>query len=82
MPSTFLQRLKRICKKVGINKNIRWHDLRHTNTTFLLESGVNIKIVQKRLGHSLMQTTADTYSHVTEKMNRDATYKITSLLKN
>lgn len=80
IPSTFLQRLKRLCKYNKIDKNIRWHDLRHTNATYLLESGVNIKVVQDRLGHSLMQTTADTYSHVTKKMNRDATTKLTSLL--
>lgn len=80
IPSTFLQRLKRLCKYNNINKNIRWHDLRHTNATYLIESGVNLKVVQDRLGHSLMQTTADTYSHVTKKMNREATTKLTSLI--
>lgn len=80
IPSTFLQRLKRLCKYNNISKNIRWHDLRHTNATYLIESGVNLKVVQDRLGHSLMQTTADTYSHVTKKMNREATTKLTSLI--
>ena len=80
VPSTFLQRLKRVCKNNKIEKNIRWHDLRHTNATYLIESGVNLKVIQDRLGHSLMQTTADTYSHVTKKMNRDATAKLTSLI--
>lgn len=80
IPSTFLQRLKRLCKYNKINKNIRWHDLRHTNATLLIESGVNLKVVQDRLGHSLMQTTADIYSHVTKKMNREATAKLTSLI--
>lgn len=80
IPSTFLQRLKRLCKYNKIDKNIRWHDLRHTNATYLIESGVNLKVVQDRLGHSLMQTTADTYSHVTKKMNREATTKLTSLI--
>lgn len=80
IPSRFLQRLKRLCKSNNIEKNIRWHDLRHTNATLLLQSGVNMKVVQDRLGHSLMQTTADTYSHVTKKMNREATDKLTNLL--
>lgn len=80
IPSTFLQRLKRLCRYNKIDKNIRWHDLRHTNATYLIESGVNLKVVQDRLGHSLMQTTADTYSHVTKKMNREATTKLTSLI--
>ena len=34
----------------------------------LLEAGANIKDIQKRLGHSRLATTMDTYSHVTEKM--------------
>ena len=81
IPSRFLQRLKRICKKNGIEKNIRWHDLRHTNATILLGQNVNMKIIQERLGHSLMETTANIYSHVTEKMNMEATQKITSIIK-
>ena len=76
----FLQRLKRICKYCNIDKRVRWHDLRHTNATLLLEGGANIKTVQERLGHSLMQTTSDTYAHVTEKMNREATSIITNIL--
>ena len=81
IPSNFLQRLKRLMKRCGIEKNIRWHDLRHTNATLLLEGGTNIKTVQERLRHSLIQTTMDTYAHVTEKMNRDATDLISNLLK-
>ncbi|MCF0149105.1 MAG: site-specific integrase [Clostridium sp.] len=80
-PSSFLQRIKRLCKLHGIEKNIRWHDLRHTNATLLLEGGVDMKTLQERLGHSLMQTTSDTYSHVTEKMNRKATDVISNLMQ-
>lgn len=80
-PSNFLQRLKRLCKKHEIEKNIRWHDLRHSNATLLLEGGIDMKTLQERLGHSMMQTTSDTYSHVTEKMNRKATDVISNLMK-
>lgn len=80
IPSNFLQRLKRICKNIKINKNVRWHDLRHTNATFLLEKGINMKVVQERLGHSLMQTTSDTYAHVTQNMNREATNALSNFL--
>ena len=81
-PSNFLQRLKRLCKSHGINKNIRWHDLRHTNATLLLEGGVDMKTLQERLGHSLMQTTSDIYSHVTDKMNKHATDVISNIMDN
>lgn len=52
------------------------HDLRHTHATMLLEAGVDLKVVSARLGHSTITLTADTYSHVTEKLDRDATSKI------
>ncbi|WP_294378456.1 site-specific integrase [uncultured Clostridium sp.] len=73
IPSRFLQRIKRLCKYCGIEKNIRWHDLRHSNATLLLKLGVSMKVIQERLGHSIMQTTSDIYAHVTKDMNIEAT---------
>lgn len=49
-----------------------FHSLRHTHATMLIENGANIKTVQKRLGHSKLSTTMDTYAHVTDKMNTEA----------
>ncbi len=43
---------------------IRFHDLRHTAATLLLQANVNIKVVSERLGHERIQITLDTYSHV------------------
>ncbi len=51
------------------------HSLRHTHATLLLEQGANIKDIQRRLGHSKLSTTMDTYSHVTENM-RNSTVSI------
>ncbi|MEG1481816.1 tyrosine-type recombinase/integrase [Clostridium sp.] len=81
LPSTFLQRFKRLLKYCDIEKRIRWHDLRHTNATLLLEGGVDFKTLQNRLGHSLIGTTMDIYAHVTEDMNRNATSVIENILK-
>ncbi len=47
---------------------IRFHDLRHTCATLLLEDGVDMKTVSEQLGHSTMYITSDLYAHVTEKM--------------
>ena len=80
IPSRFLQRIKRLCKYCGIEKNIRWHDLRHSNATLLLKLGVSMKVIQERLGHSIMQTTSDTYAHVTKDMNIEATNIISNSL--
>ena len=43
---------------------IRFHDLRHSHATALLEMGIHPKIVQERLGHSGIAITLDIYSHV------------------
>ena len=42
---------KAILKLAGLS-NIRFHDLRHTAATLLLQQGVNPKIIQERLGHA------------------------------
>ena len=52
--------------------HIRFHDLRHTAATLLLEQGVHPKVVQERLGHSTISVTMDTYSHVMPTLQREA----------
>lgn len=49
--------------------------LRHTHATLLLQSGVNPKVVQERLGHSNITTTLDIYSHVTPTIQAEAIEK-------
>ena len=39
-----------------------------------------MKVLQERLGHSLMQTTSDIYAHVTDNLNREATQTIANIL--
>ncbi len=53
----------------------KFHDLRHTHATMLLESDVNIKIIQERLGHNDISTTLNVYSHVTPKAEEEALNK-------
>lgn len=50
----------------------RFHNLRHTHATILVEAGVSIKEVQTRLGHSTIVTTLDKYAESTEKMEDTA----------
>ena len=51
---------------------VRFHDLRHTYATLLMESGVAANIVQKLLGHSSVMTTLDIYTHVSEELKLEA----------
>lgn len=60
---------KPLIKEAGVPE-IRFHDLRHTHATLLLQQGVNPKLVQERLGHSSIGLTLDTYSHVLPNMQK------------
>ncbi len=46
------------------------HSLRHTFTTRMVESGVNVKVVQEVLGHKDVSTTLDIYTDVTRELAR------------
>ncbi|MGO3652605.1 tyrosine-type recombinase/integrase [Vagococcus sp.] len=59
-------------------KHVTIHGLRHTHATLLLEGGASIKETQDRLGHKNAETTLNTYSHVTEKAQRNAVDKFIS----
>ena len=58
------------CKKNGINGH--FHMLRHTHATMLLEAGMDIDYVSKRLGHSGINITSTIYIHVTQKREDEA----------
>ena len=61
--------------------HIRFHDLRHGHATMLLELGEDLKVISERLGHSSITMTGDTYSHVREKMQKEASNKLDLVLK-
>ena len=54
--------IEQIAKKAGIH-SITTHGFRHTHATLLFASGLDIKQVQARLGHSNVQTTLNIYTH-------------------
>jgi integrase len=62
-------------------KNIRLHDARHTHASIMLKNGTHPKIVQERLGHSSIQITLDTYSHVAPGLQAAAAVKFDETLK-
>jgi len=56
------------------------YSLRHSCATLLLAEGVNIKVIQERLGHADVSLTLSTYSHVLDGMQDEATKTIDELL--
>ena len=44
--------------------HIRIHDFRHTHATLLANEGINIQEIARRLGHSNVEQTWNTYSHL------------------
>jgi integrase len=61
--------LKKMCRKIG-SKEITCHGLRHTHASMLLYRGVNVKYISRRLGHTDIVITLQTYSHVLDEMEQ------------
>lgn len=57
--------LNKYAAKVGINKKIGMHALRHTFATRCIEAGMKPNVLQHILGHSTFQTTMNIYVHTT-----------------
>lgn len=57
---------------------IRPHMLRHTHATDLFNAGIEMALIQKRLGHSSIQTTINTYTHCNTKQMKAAFKKYLS----
>ena len=60
---------------------IRFHDLRHTHATLLLEAGISPKVIQERLGHEDIRTTMNIYSHMTKNLESNELDKFEDMIK-
>lgn len=65
-----LRTFKLIIQKSGL-REIRFHDLRHTAASLMLNHGISPLIVAKRLGHSKVSITLDTYGHLLPGMQQE-----------
>lgn len=75
LPSNLGRAFRLLLKDEDIKK-IRFHDLRHTHASLLFKQNIHPKIVQERLGHSTIQMTLDTYSHMLPNMQEAAATKL------
>jgi integrase len=60
--------------------DIRFHDLRHTSISFLLDMGTPVNTVQQRSGHSKASITTDTYGHSMAHSQDEAAERIEELI--
>lgn len=71
---------RRALKTSGIRKRVSVHSLRHAYGTHLLESGVNLRLIQVYLGHSSARTT-QIYTHLTREIREAAKDPINRLMQ-
>lgn len=68
-PQSVRTKLRGVATEAGVARRITPHMLRHTAATLLIENGVDIRFVQRLLGHSSIATT-EIYTHVTDEALR------------
>lgn len=80
-PSSIDTALRKAVRLSGIRKKgISIHTLRHCYATHLLEAGVNLRVIQRILGHSSLTTTM-IYLHLTTKGSEEAKAIINSVME-
>ena len=62
-------------RRAGLRKT-RFHDLRHTYASLLIDRGELPKYIQVQMGHSSINVTMDTYGHLMKAVNRDAAERL------
>ncbi|NSL68290.1 site-specific integrase [Bacillus toyonensis] len=75
---TLSKRFKKHVERIGLPV-IRFHDLRHTHVTMLIQQNVNVKVISERVGHSSIQITLNQYSHVLPSMQQEVANKLDNL---
>jgi integrase len=69
----------RLIKAAGV-RAIKFHGLRHTCATLLLQAGVPANVVQRRLGHKKIEITLTIYAHALPAMQQDAAARLAAVL--
>jgi integrase len=80
-PGYLSSNFAKFLESVGLRK-IRFHDLRHTNASLLLDGGASLKEIQDWLGHKKFSTTADVYAHTLSGAKQGLSNTISSIITN
>jgi site-specific recombinase XerD len=80
MPRSTVQgALRRVVAQLGFRKRVSIHTLRHSWATHALEAGVNLRLIQRYLGHRSLQTTT-LYLHLTNAGEAEAFRRINEVM--
>ncbi|MDT4997447.1 MAG: hypothetical protein QOD45_1515 [Pseudonocardiales bacterium] len=78
-PERVTKRFAALVREAGL-RPVRLHDLRHGQASLMLAAAVPMAVVSKRLGHSTITLTSDTYSHLLAGVGRDAAERAAALV--
>ncbi|MBC9731523.1 site-specific integrase [Streptomyces sp. TRM68367] len=78
-PANLTRRFRCLLNRAGL-RHIRFHDLRHSTATLLLEQGVDLVVIKELLGHAHIGVTAGVYAHVRPRLQREAVNSLTEAL--
>ncbi|MEU9331466.1 site-specific integrase [Streptomyces canus] len=70
-PATLTRHFNALLRDAHL-RPIRFHDLRHSTATLLLEQGVELVVIKELLGHARIGVTATVYAHVRLRLQRQA----------
>ena len=78
-PDNFTKRWNNFLKKNNI-RHLKLHGLRHTCATMLLQQGVDVKTISKRLGHADAMLVCTTYGHSSDESEKSAAKSMDAVL--
>ncbi|MEF2293095.1 tyrosine-type recombinase/integrase [Virgibacillus dokdonensis] len=76
-----ITRMNRLLEYTNITKKATPHIFRHTHISMMTEAGIDLATIMEKVGHEDMKTTMKIYTHVTDKMKKDASAKVRTLYK-
>lgn len=76
-PDRMREKLRDFCAGIGMSRRISPYGLRHTHATLLLEAGVSLSAISRRLRHASVLITAQVYAHVTARLEAQTSLRVT-----
>ncbi|GGP84652.1 integrase [Streptomyces calvus] len=70
-PTNLTRAFTTLLRSAGLRR-IRFHDLRHSTATLLVEQGVELVVIKELLSHAHIGVTATVYAHVRIRLQREA----------